>query len=77
MVEASEKIRENAAAQAAVSKFFAPVNAIPIWKPRGGRGGAFMLWDDAFGDMLALIGLTHASILDEAAAAAASWTFRY
>ena len=50
--------------QAAVSQYLATHTAIPEWRPREGRSDNFTLWQDAFGDALADLGLTLASISD-------------
>ena len=49
-------------AQAAVPQFLAPHNAIPSWSVRDGRNGAYTLWQDAFSDGIAELGLTYADV---------------
>ena len=63
MVAARKNFR-GTTAQAAVSQYLASHTAIPEWRPREGRSDNFTLWQDAFGDALADLGLTLASISD-------------
>jgi hypothetical protein len=51
-------------AHSAISQGFGPGFVPPVWRVRDGRTNTYVLWDNFYGDMLAVIGLHRGSVND-------------
>ena len=64
VAEGNRTIPGYAPAQIAKAQSVAPGQALPMWRVRDGRGTAHTMWDDAFEDKLAELGLTRDSVYE-------------
>ena len=64
MVAAGNSKVPGTTAHSAISQGFGPGFVPPVWRVRDGRTNTYVLWDNFYGDMLAVIGLNRDSVND-------------
>ena len=64
MVAAGNSKVPGTTAHSAISQGFGPGFVPPVWRVRDGRTNTYVLWDNFYGDMLAVIGLHRGSVND-------------